>query len=228
MLVFQLAFYTHITHTQHDSDVVVARQDTQAGTAFSQTAQRTQQAQAARPLVKTIAADNKTCPLSAPGELEIPVILTGAMRPYEFRDTDHAANLFALKELGNIYTRIMNPTCDVLEQRITALEGGAASLALGGYAARARAQQSPNEKLNIAVIGVGGRGRANLNGVKGENIVALCDVNEKNLAQAAQEFPAAKTYIDWRKCLDQKDIDTIVCSTVWVSSGKSIEPFSRR
>jgi len=49
---------------------------------------------------------------------------------YVFNSTEHAANLFALKEPGNIYTRIMNPTQDVLEQRIAALEGGAAALAL--------------------------------------------------------------------------------------------------
>ena len=49
---------------------------------------------------------------------------------YVFKDTEHAANLFALKELGNIYTRIMNPTQDVLEQRVAALDGGAAALAL--------------------------------------------------------------------------------------------------
>ena len=49
---------------------------------------------------------------------------------YQFRDTDHAANLFALKELGYIYTRIMNPTQEVLEQRVAALEGGAAALAV--------------------------------------------------------------------------------------------------
>src|SRR5664279_416518 len=48
---------------------------------------------------------------------------------YVFRDTEHAANLFALKELGNIYTRIMNPTTDVFEQRVAALEGGIAGLA---------------------------------------------------------------------------------------------------
>jgi O-acetylhomoserine (thiol)-lyase len=45
---------------------------------------------------------------------------------YQFKNTEHAANLFALKELGNIYTRLMNPTTDVLEQRIAALEGGVA------------------------------------------------------------------------------------------------------
>ncbi|MDF1591966.1 MAG: O-acetylhomoserine aminocarboxypropyltransferase/cysteine synthase [Desulfobacterales bacterium] len=49
---------------------------------------------------------------------------------YVFRDTRHAANLFGLSELGNIYTRLMNPTHDVLEKRMAALEGGAAALAL--------------------------------------------------------------------------------------------------
>ena len=76
-----------------------------------------------------------------------------------------------------------------------------------------RAGNSPNEKLNIAVIGCGGRGKANIRGVKDENIVALCDVNKKNLAAAAEQFPRAKTYIDWRRCLEQKDIDAVVCST---------------
>ena len=56
---------------------------------------------------------------------------------YVFDNTDHAANLFGLKEFGNIYSRIMNPTNDVLEQRVAALEGGAASLAVGsGHAAQ--------------------------------------------------------------------------------------------
>ncbi len=57
----------------------------------------------------------------------VPVYRTSS---YVFRDTEHAANLFALKELGNIYTRLMNPTTSVLEQRCAALEGGAAALAL--------------------------------------------------------------------------------------------------
>jgi O-acetylhomoserine (thiol)-lyase len=57
----------------------------------------------------------------------IPVYRTSS---YVFKSTEHAANLFGLKELGNIYTRIMNPTQDVLEQRVAALEGGAAALAL--------------------------------------------------------------------------------------------------
>ncbi|MFO1302033.1 MAG: O-acetylhomoserine aminocarboxypropyltransferase/cysteine synthase family protein [Burkholderiaceae bacterium] len=59
---------------------------------------------------------------------------------YQFRDTEHAANLFALKELGNIYTRLMNPTTDVLEQRIAVLESGVAGLAASsGHAAQAQA-----------------------------------------------------------------------------------------
>src|SRR6188472_1917719 len=49
---------------------------------------------------------------------------------YGFDSTEHAANLFGLQEFGNIYTRIMNPTTDVLEQRITLLEGGVGALAL--------------------------------------------------------------------------------------------------
>jgi len=62
---------------------------------------------------------------------------------YQFDSTDHAANLFALKELGNIYTRIMNPTNAVLEERVTALEGGAAALAVSsGQAASAIAVQN--------------------------------------------------------------------------------------
>jgi O-acetylhomoserine (thiol)-lyase len=57
---------------------------------------------------------------------------------YQFNNTDHAVNLFALKELGNIYTRVMNPTQDALEQRIAAIEGGAAALAVSsGQAASA-------------------------------------------------------------------------------------------
>lgn len=62
---------------------------------------------------------------------------------YVFRDTDHAANLFGLAEFGNIYTRIMNPTQDVLEQRVAALEGGVGALAVAsGQAAQALAIQN--------------------------------------------------------------------------------------
>ena len=57
----------------------------------------------------------------------VPVYRTSS---YVFKSTEHAANLFGLKELGNIYTRLMNPTHDILEKRIAALEGGVAALAL--------------------------------------------------------------------------------------------------
>src|ERR1700728_4570509 len=61
------------------------------------------------------------------GSVAVPIHQTTS---YQFNNTEHAANLFALKEFGNIYTRIMNPTTDVLEKRVAALEGGVAALAL--------------------------------------------------------------------------------------------------
>lgn len=75
-----------------------------------------------------------------------------------------------------------------------------------GYAA--------NEKVNMGVIGAGGRGNDNLKGVSGENIVALCDVDRGRLAAAARRFPAARTYTDFRKLLEEcKDLDAVVVST---------------
>lgn len=65
---------------------------------------------------------------TATGAVAVPIYQTTS---YQFLHTQHAENLFALKELGNIYTRIMNPTCDVLEKRLALLEGGAAALAVG-------------------------------------------------------------------------------------------------
>jgi len=65
----------------------------------------------------------------------VPIYQTSS---YQFKDAETAANLFGLKEFGNIYTRIMNPTCDVLEKRVSALEGGLAAVAVGsGQAASA-------------------------------------------------------------------------------------------
>jgi len=74
---------------------------------------------------------------------------------------------------------------------------------------------SPNEKLNVAVVGVAGRGGDNLGGVSSENIVALCDVDKNNLANAAKRFPQVKTYADFRKMLDEVKgrIDAVVVST---------------
>ncbi len=73
--------------------------------------------------------------------------------------------------------------------------------------------RSPNEKLNIGIIGVHSRGAANMAAVASENIAALCDVNDDFLAEAAKKHPQAKTYVDWRKLLDQKDIDAVIVST---------------
>jgi len=72
-----------------------------------------------------------------------------------------------------------------------------------------------NEKLNIAGIGIGGRGAADVNGVASENIVALCDVDEKHAAQTFERFPDAKRYKDFRKMLDEMhhQIDAVVIGT---------------
>jgi len=63
----------------------------------------------------------------ATGARAVPIYQTTS---YVFKNTEHAANLFALKEFGNIYTRIMNPTNEVFEKRIAAIEGGTAALAV--------------------------------------------------------------------------------------------------
>src|SRR6185437_2748958 len=77
---------------------------------------------------------------SATHSVAVPIYQTTS---FQFAHTEQAANLFALKELGNIYTRIMNPTTAVLEERIAALEGGVAALALAsGQAASAFAIQN--------------------------------------------------------------------------------------
>jgi len=73
---------------------------------------------------KSLHAGQKPDPTT--GSRAVPIYQTTS---YQFRDTEHAANLSGLKELGNIYTRIMNPTTDVLEQRLAALEGGSGALA---------------------------------------------------------------------------------------------------
>src|SRR5512141_1755126 len=75
----------------------------------------------------------------------VPIYQTSS---YVFNSTEHAANLFALKEFGNIYTRIMNPTTDVFERRMAALEGGTGALAVAsGQAAETLAL------LNITRVG---------------------------------------------------------------------------
>ncbi|MEI7651452.1 MAG: O-acetylhomoserine aminocarboxypropyltransferase/cysteine synthase [Verrucomicrobiota bacterium] len=79
------------------------------------------------------------------GSRAVPIYQTTS---YQFRDTEHAANLFGLKELGNIYTRIMNPTTDVLEQRVAALEGGSGALA----------HSSGQAAITAAILNIAGAG----------------------------------------------------------------------
>ena len=81
----------------------------------------------------------------ATGSRAVPIYQTVA---YNFKDTDHAANLFGLREFGNIYTRLMNPTTDVLEQRIASLHGGSGAVAVAsGHAAE-----------NLALLNLAGSG----------------------------------------------------------------------
>ena len=72
---------------------------------------------------------------------------------------------------------------------------------------------APSNKLNVAMIGTWGRADAHFDAISKENVVALCDVDEEHIAHAKERFPRAKTYIDWRKCLDQKGLDAVLCCT---------------
>ena len=93
----------------------------------------------------------------------------------------------------------------------TALAGTAAAFAVPALSQ----SRSPNEKLNIAVIGVAGRGAAQLGAAGRENVVALCDVDSAKLGAAAQKHPKAKTFADFRKMLDEchGQIDAVTVST---------------
>lgn len=95
--------------------------------------------------------------------------------------------------------------------RQSALAGSA--LFLGPFCVSAARKLSPNEKLNIGVIGVARQGHYNLTNVADQNIVALCDVDDNLLRSASQQFPSAKTYNDFRRLLDQGDIDAVVVAT---------------
>jgi len=76
------------------------------------------------------------------------------------------------------------------------------------------ASRSPNEKLNIAAIGCGGKGRADISGCSGENIVAMCDVDDERAAQMYKKYPNVPKYKDYRKMLEErKDIDAVLVTT---------------
>jgi predicted dehydrogenase len=94
---------------------------------------------------------------------------------------------------------------------------GAAAAALLGPVAVSRAsaaRKQANSQVNIACVGVGGKGESDmLETSVGHNIVAICDIDEQRLAAAAAKFPKAKTYTDYRKLLEQPDIDAVTIST---------------
>ena len=94
---------------------------------------------------------------------------------------------------------------------------GSASLAAGltlGRKVNSAARTSANEKLNLAIVGCGGRGAEDILGVNSQNIVALCDCDSRQSAQARHQYPDAKYFSDWRKLLDDsKDIDALVVAT---------------
>ncbi len=97
----------------------------------------------------------------------------------------------------------------------TAAAGGALAFGVHSWPVRADESQSPNEKLNIAAIGTYNRAQGNIDGVASQNIVALCDIDEQFLARAAERFPKAKRYADFRVLLDKeaKNLDAVVVST---------------
>src|SRR5690242_3707151 len=73
---------------------------------------------------------------------------------------------------------------------------------------------SPNEKLNLAGIGIGGQGASDLSQMESENIVALCDVDQKHAAHTFKRYPKAKPFTDYHKMLDEmKEIDAVVIAT---------------
>jgi predicted dehydrogenase len=91
---------------------------------------------------------------------------------------------------------------------------GGAAVGLGVWSSRAMAEpKSANEKLNIAMIGTANQARFSINNVRSQNIVALCDIDDNYLGQAKRDFPQAKTYNDFRKLLEQNDIQAVVVAT---------------
>ncbi|MCA9082203.1 MAG: Gfo/Idh/MocA family oxidoreductase, partial [Planctomycetaceae bacterium] len=93
---------------------------------------------------------------------------------------------------------------------------GTAALSAGLWAGGARAQSSsPNEKLRIACIGTANRAQADIDGVAGENIVAVCDIDDNYLDKAKARFPDARPYHDYREMIEAEcdKIDAVVIGT---------------
>ncbi|NBX29997.1 gfo/Idh/MocA family oxidoreductase, partial [bacterium] len=108
------------------------------------------------------------------------------------------------------------PATPVLSRRtFTTLTAAAVPGFFATHGYGAAPAEGPSDKLNLAVIGIGGRGAANLGGVKSQNIVALCDVDERRVGKAYEQFPKARQFADFRKMFDEleKQIDGVVIST---------------
>jgi predicted dehydrogenase len=90
---------------------------------------------------------------------------------------------------------------------------GAAGLCVWSFPRASAFSRSPNEKLDIACIGVGGRGGSNTKSVSSENIVAICDVDRRRLEAAAKKYKKAKQHVDFRKLYDTGKFDAVVVST---------------
>ena len=93
------------------------------------------------------------------------------------------------------------------------LRVGALGASAFAFPAIGRAGMSPNEKLKIGVIGTSGRAAGNIEGVQGEDIVAVCDIDDNLLEQAKGRFPRAKAFADFREMLEAGGLDAVVVST---------------
>ena len=112
-------------------------------------------------------------------------------------------------------TSIARPLPAVSRRTFTTLTAAVVPGFFATHGFGAAAAEGPADKLNLAVIGIGGRGAANLGGVKGQNIVALCDVDDRRVGKAYEQFAEARRFADFRKMFDamEKQIDGVVIST---------------
>lgn len=115
-----------------------------------------------------------------------------------------------VESLSSVSQPMLSHTLNV--SRRTALKAGGLAMVIPGVHGSLSAAET-KEKLRLAIIGVGGRGGANMGGVAGEHIVALCDINDSALDAAKGRFPDAKVAHDWRELMDDTSIDGVVIST---------------
>ena len=107
-----------------------------------------------------------------------------------------------------------NPAVKVSRRQFNAAAMAAATVTIVPRHVLGAGETAPSEKLNIAGIGVGGMGRGNLRACRDENIVALCDVDQRYADGTYKDFPDAPRYVDYRVMFDQqKDIDAVIIAT---------------